>query len=380
MTRQLFTIALGLLVLAAPLSLHAESRPYNPTIEWRPSEFPWESGYVPADGPLRVNLHAAAFHEVLIGMQGQAEHDWDARTLAYHGLDDTGMFRNTLGAEITATIAIDALGFQQEFEVGVWDIAEIADEQFTPYLLPGNPERPVTVAEMIGPIQLANQPFAVGPVTGTFVLDFAFDIPGISYASDRIALDDAEGVGGVPVATHDAEDEVLDVILPVAAPGELSYSYATMYGTFDSEAALHLYPTVTIDIGGVPFAIGPFDLVVDYPLISDAVVEFPELPLMFEVPELPDVPGTTSGADTSGGESTDDGASMSDDGADESTSSTTSTGTSDDTGGIPANPGEDAGTGCGCGSQPAAPMGWLALVLFGVTRRRRTVSSRAQSL
>lgn len=381
MTRQRIVIAtMALGICALPITAGADARPYNPTHEWRPSEFPWSSGYVPAEGPLRVNLEAAAFHEVLVGMQGQAQYDWDALTLGYEGLDDTGIFRNTIGAEITATIAIDALGFQQEYEVGIWDIAEVAQEQFTPYLLPGNPERPVTVAQMIGPLPLADEPFAVGPVTGTLVIEFAIDIPGISFEADRIELDDTRGAGGGQVATHDAEGEVLDVFLPPADPGEATHAYATMHGTFDSQAALHLYPTVNIEIGGVPFAIGPFDLVVDYPVISDSEVTFPELPLMFEVPELPDLPGTTTGADTSsGGEVTDDGASATDDtGAD--TTSTTG-GTSEDTGGtIPADLGEDVGSGCGCGSAPAGSAPWLAaIVMFGIARRR-SVSSRSRSL
>lgn len=374
-----FAATIGITACLVPAWARAEERPYNPTTEWRPSEFPWESGYVPASGPLRVNLEAAVFHEVLIGMQGQAEYVWDDTTLAYHGTADTGLFRNTLGAEITATIAIDALGFMQEFEVGVWDIAEIAEADFTPYLLPGNPERPATVAEMIGPFQIANEPFAVGPVTGTFVLDFAFDIPGISFAANRVDLDDAEGPGGNIIESHDAEGEVVQAILPPASVGDLSISYATMHGQFDSAAALHLYPTVNIDIGGVPFAIGPFDLVVDYPVISDAPVEFPEIPLMFEVPPAPDPTSTTSGADTSGGDVTDDGASMGD--GDTTTSSTTSGGSTEDSGGtIPGSVGEDAGSGCGCRS--AAPTGalWL-LALVGVTRRRSLrVSTAARSL
>lgn len=381
MSRQhVVTMIIALGFLALPTTALAESRPYNPTHEWRPSEFPWESGYVPADGPLRVNLHAAAFHEVLIGMQGQANYDWVALTLDYLGLDDTGIFRNTIGAEVTATIAVDALGFQQEFEVGVWDIAEVAQEQFTPYLLPGNPERPVTVAQTIGPIQLANEPFAFGPVTGTFVLDFAIDIPGISFEADRIELDAARGPGGNQVATHDAEGEVLDVFLPPADPGESTHAYATMFGTFDSEAALHLYPTVNIEVSGVPFAIGPFDLVVDYPVISDEEVVFPELPLMFEVPELPDLPGTTSGADTSGGDVTGDGETSTDDGGADTT--TSSTGTSEDSGGtIPADLGEDVGSGCGCRSTPQSSVPWLgALLLLRNLRRRRTVSEPRASL
>lgn len=376
MTRRRYaTITLGAAALACilPTAARADERPFNPTIEWRPSEFPWESGYVPADGPLRVNLGAAVFHEVLIGMQGQAQYDWDATTLEYRGTADSGLFRNTLGAEITATIAVDALGFMQEFEVGVWDIAENAEADFTPYLLPGNPERPVVVAEMIGPFQLANEPFAVGPVTGTLTIDFAFDIPGISFEGNHIALDDAEGPGGAPIAGHEAEGEVVGAILPDAPPGELSISYATMHGSFDSAAALHLYPTVEIDLGGVPFAIGPFDLVVDYPVISDAPVVFPELPLMFEVPAVPDTTGSTGGADTSGGVDPTDGASVS--AGDESTTSTTSEGatTGDGVDTVPADLGEDVGSGCGCrASRRAEFLPWLVVLVAAPRRRRRS--------
>jgi len=368
----------GLLVaLASPLaSADTQNATFDPSIEWRPTEFPFESGYIPATGPLRVNLGAAAFQEVVIEMQGDAAYDWDALALAYEGYPDGGHFRNTLGAEVTATIAIDAFGFQTEFEVGIWDIAEHADANFDPYVLPGNPVRPITVSEDIGPYNLVTEPFSVGPATGTLEIDYMFEVPGISFAGTRIDLDAASGPADVMV-THDLENESLAVMLPSASVGETTSVWATMNGEFSSSLVLHLYPTVTVDILGAPLEIGPFDVAVAYPVLTDEPIVFEDVELQYDVPEPP-APGTTDdgGADeTTGGEEggTDDGA-----GADETTGTPTDDdGETDDGSDDEESGGGEGGAvgeqadGCGCTTAPSPTAGlWALLGLIAVRRRR----------
>ena len=290
-------------------------------------------------------------------------------------MPDSGLFENTLGAELTACIDVDIGIISQEFEIGIWEITEDANTMFTPYLLPGAPDRPVSVAETLGPFTLVDMAsFDLGLVSGWITIDYQFDVPGISYQGTRIETDELEAQGGTDVASHDQEGQIVSAILPNAMGGEPASVWATKYGEFNSEVALRLMPTVHLDQGG-GITIGPFDIPVDYDVIEDEEIVFPELQLTYNVPEMP--AGSSGGADD---ESTGDG--NDDSGAEQGGTTsggetTTSGGSNDESGGISGGPpGEfdGADTGCGCrGGDPPWAIG-LVILLAAARRRRRSLS------
>jgi MYXO-CTERM domain-containing protein len=356
---------------------------FDPQTSFRPQEFPWESGWLPEDSALQINLQAAAYQEVEIRMTGDGAYDFDAQTLTFTGEQDAGVFQNALGIEITAVVGIHGiLGIDTEFEVGLYTIEETSIGQFTPYVLPGAPERPIVVAEAFGPNNLVDEDFTIPGfgIPGNLNIDFTLNIPGNEYSSLYIDLNDSDNTSAAPVLVgqYDQENENLDLILPNATPGEDSELYATLHGTFSSEISIVFEVTVTIEISDIPFEIGPFPIVLDYPVVQDLPIVFGEEQLLYSVPEMPEPPGTTDdgGVDesSSGAEETGDSDSDSD--------STTSgdppgeTGDappeSDTEGGIPADNVPATSPGCGCASGRTS-LGTWAIMLFGLAavRRRR---------
>lgn len=355
---------------------------FDPQASFRPQEFPWESGWLPEGSALQINLQAAAYQEVDIRMFGDGEYDFDAQSLTFTGEPDAGVIENALGIEVTAVVGIHGiLGIDTEFEVGLYNIEETATGQFTPYVLPGAPVRPIVVSEAFGPSDLVDEDFTIPgfDIPGHLDIDYTLNVPGNEYSSLYIDLTDADNMSAAPmlVGQYDQENEHLDLILPGATPGQTSTIYGTLHGTFSSEISLVFDVTVTVEIADIPFDIGPFQIVLDYPVVLDMPVEFSEEALMYDVPEVPE-PGTTEGGgvdESSSGRGDETGDSDSD------SASTTgdppaTTGEappdSDTEGGIPADSVPDTSPGCGCASGGAGGAIW-AVVLLGLAavRRRR---------
>lgn len=371
MSRTTCLLAASLVALVPAVAAAApQASAFEPSKTWRPTEFPFESPYVPATGPLRVKIGAVAFQEVDVAMAGEANYDFDGGMLEYEGREAGGSFRNTLGAEITLTISIAAFGIETELELGIWDISELAELTFDPYVLPGNPARPITLAESIGPNNLVDAPIQVLGAPANVNIDYMFEVPGISFAGEQIDLDGAVGDAEL-LASHTQEHEQRSVAFTDAEPGDTVSAWATMRGSFSSALTLHVYPTVEIQVLGQPIAIGPLDIAIEYPVVSDEPVAFDDIELQYHVPEMPapdpdpePEPDPDSSGDGDGGD-----ASSSDGGDDDATTSG-----GDTTGGAGSGlgVGEDA-SGCGCTSDRngAGFAGVMLLGALGLRRRRR---------
>lgn len=371
MPRTTYLLAASLVALLPAVAFAApQPSAFEPSKTWRPTEFPFESPYVPATGPLRVKVGAVAFQEVDIAMAGEAMYDFEGELLSYEGRDGGGQFRNTLGAEITLTIAIAAFGIETELELGIWDISELAEQVFDPYVLPGNPARPLTLSENIGPNNLVDAPIQVLGAPANVTIDYMFEVPGITFAGDQIDLDSVLGDAEI-LASHTQEHEQRSVSFDDANPGDTVSAWATMRGSFSSALTLHVYPTVEIQVLGQPISIGPLDIAIEYPVVTDEEVVFDDLELQYDVPEAPapdpEDPEPEPDPDTSGDGG--DEAATEDDGAGEDTTG----GGGDTTGGAGSGlgVGEDA-SGCGCSTRrnDGALAGVMLLGLLGLRRRR----------
>ncbi|MEM6291114.1 MAG: MYXO-CTERM sorting domain-containing protein [Myxococcota bacterium] len=345
---------------------------FNPQTTFRPNEFPWESGPIGALG-VEINLTAAAYHEVDIEMTGQAGYDFDAQTLTFTGDADGGLMQNALGVEVGVEVTF--LG--ATFDVGLYNIEEEANGTFSPYLLPGDKERPFGVAEAIGPNDLVDTSFTLVGQEITIDIDWTLNVPGIEYRSNEIRLTDGDdSVVANEVGVYANEDEALDLVLPDAVPGETSEMYGTLHGEFDAEVSLVF--TITATLSEVP--IGPFEVPLDYPVNEGIPVEFPVELMSFDVP-LPPEPGTSTGADesSSGEPAADSSGGDSDSDSDSTTTGEvpdpTTTGADESSGGgIPADTIPPSDDGCGCTtSSDGAGFAWL-FGLFGLAmlRRRRS--------
>ncbi|MEM6990656.1 MAG: MYXO-CTERM sorting domain-containing protein [Myxococcota bacterium] len=363
---------------AGEAAAETQTQPFEPTYSDRINEFPWESSYFPAEGALRVKLGASAWQDLEINMAGDAEYAWEGDMFGVRGDADGGDFVSTIGAEITVTIAYDILSFDGEFEIGVYDISEQFQRAFTPYVLDGSGERPVDAAFEIGPFNLVDTPFAVGSGTGTFQLDFRIDSPGISFEGTRVDLSTEQGSTG-PNASITSEGEPALLGMP-GNPGDRVEIYATEYGMLDSEVSVHLMPTVSLNMFGLDFTIGPFDMEMAYPVLTGQEIMFDEYTMAFDIPETPDEP-----SDDDGGDGGDDGDEPSDDdGGDDDGDDGDEPEDDDDDEPVddePESDGDSVGQvdtvgndGCGCSADGRGPntmaFGLMVLGLLALRRRR----------
>jgi len=303
-------------------------------------------------------------------MVGQGEYDFAAQTLTFTGDRDGGVMQNALGVEVSVTFTVPVFG---DFDVGIYNIDETADGTFSPYLLPGDIERPFEVSEAIGPNDLADTAFTFAGFNVTLDIDWVLNVPGIEYRSLRIELSDGEdSIISNEVGVYDNEDEALDLILPDSVPGETSTMFGTLYGELDTEVSLVFIVNATVNES----SFGPIEIPLDFPVNEGLEVVFPVEQINFDVPLEPE-PGTSTGevgdssttdepaADSSGGNSDSDSDSTTGDPVDPG-----STGGGGETGGLPAAP-SPSDAGCGCTTNTdAGGFAWL-LGLFGLTMLRR---------
>jgi MYXO-CTERM domain-containing protein len=343
---------------------------FEPSHAERVVEFPFESPYLPETGPLRLKLGVTGYQDVGIDMTGDAVYDFGASSLTMLGADDGGTFTNEIGAAVTATVSIDLAGFTTDFEIGVYQISDVAQTIFTPYVLGSGDV--AEVAQEVGPYNLVEEPFSVGPATGTLVLDVRIDAPGVAFTGTSIELDDGTGA----TASVQAEGEPIGMALG-GEPGEAVEVTATQYGALSSAVSLHLMPSVQIDVFGIGAQIGPFDVEVAYPVLDATAIEFAAESLQFDRPATPapedpedddDPAGDDGGSDGGDGDPTDDDSDLDDDMDDPD---------------VPELPpaamdgdfGDDGGCTCSTSSEAGGRGGLLSLAfglgLLGLRRRRR---------
>ena len=387
--KKLAITAVGLTSLLASTTAQAEDAqaPFNPSYEANVAEFPWESAWLPnEDAAVRVQLTAAARQDVTIDMLGDANYDWDGQELIFRGAESEGEFTNTVDLDVTVNLHVGFLGSNIDSEIGVYKLEREVMESFTPYVLEGNADAPVEIAQVIGPFNLVNAPFTISDsISGVFTLDFQIDTPGVSFQGTRIEVDTAEGSVFENMGTVTTENTFMDLAFEDAEPGGSTTVYGTEYGVLNSELSVRLMPAVTVYIGAgdnpVEVNIGPFDVAVEYPLVEDQEIEFDAIALNFDVPAAPEPEGgdSSSGGDPSESESEAGDSSSGDapepEPEDDTDGSASDTDAGDETGGplTPAGAGAET-EGCGCqASSPSQGAAWSLLSLFGLVafRRRR---------
>jgi MYXO-CTERM domain-containing protein len=355
--------------------------PFNPSTDLRLEELPISTGLLPSDtASLAVGLTVTPYQDVSIVMFGDADYDFDATDIQFTGTPDSGVFTNTLGADVTVTVHLDVIGINTEFDVGVYSIEEDAVADFTPYVLPGADPRPIEVAETIGPFALVDQQAFTVPGfgnEGTLDVDFHIDIPGISYESTSIDITD-DPDSGVPteLGNYVMEDSNLELTLPNAIPGQTSSVWGELNGLLDSEVSFVFEVTVTVIVLDNPITVGPLEFGVDVPIRQDEPVVFEPEEMQFMVPEEP-APATTGDDGTSTGTPPDSDSDSAGTTTDDPGGSSGGEVPDTDSGGVPADGFGEGDSGCGCSTADNRREGGLAfglglLGLLALRRRRRS--------
>lgn len=339
--------------------------PFSPEYEQQLvglDDFSYDSDWFPADAALQLRLIVHAGNSVTISMPGEASYDWNAAEIRFEGAEG-GAFGLDIGLEIDAKIRFDVLGVQWESDIlGPYDYAVIADASFTPYLLAGDPERPVVLDDVTDPVTVVSVPVTPDIVIAAGNLDIdvyaivAAELRGESITvatdapSEQVASIVEEGASAALAAGPGPEPD------PFVVRGALTCGLMTA-------PTLVLKPTLVMEILGQEYEIADIEVPVALPPFDD-LVGFEEIPLSF--PRPPPAAATTGGSE---------GESHGMSGGDDPTAGTSGTsgssgaeGSSGPAGGVATGgPGQDEGCGChGGGAPPLA-----ALLVFARRRRRR---------
>lgn len=325
-----------------------------------------DTGWFPAGSAVQLRLFVHAADSIVIEMPGDADYDWTQQAIDFIGDPDVGLFAIDIGAQVEACVRFDVAGLTWESEIlGPFDYAITSQATFSPYLLPGDPERPLLIEDATDGVTVASVPI----------------VPDIVIASGGLDIDVAAEISAslqsarIEVLTAESNAAVLDMEGVAAAlepdPGpEALAAEGTLFADLQTAPTIIVRPHLVMSIAGQDFEIFGIDVPVALPPIDDTIAFAPE-PLVFERPLAPPGAGSDSG-DGDGGDGTGD------DGDAETSAATGDDGLLDGSGtsdGDDTSGGEIAGdeSGCGCRST-RAPAGGLAF-LFGLLpmlRRRPT--------
>ena len=322
-----------------------------------------DTGWFPAGSAVQLRLFVHAADSIVIEMPGDADYDWMQQAIDFIGDPDGGLFAIDIGAQVEACVRFDVAGLTWESEIlGPFDYAITSEATFSPYLLPGDPERPVQIEDATDGVTVASVPIVPDIVvaSGGLDIDVAAEISA-SLQSARIELLTASGSEGVvdmeAVPAALSADPGPD---PLAADGTLVVDLKTA-------PTIIVRPHLVMSIAGQDFEIFGIDVPVALPPIDDTIALEPQ-PLEFQRPPAPPDQGTGSGEGDGGDGSGDDGwADTSGGAADDAIAD----GSESDGDGTSGSQIAELESGCGCRSSRApASAAWLPFGLVALARRR----------
>ncbi|MBK7826282.1 hypothetical protein [Nannocystis sp.] len=362
------------LLAAAPARGEEAVSPFAPVHEQMLvglDDFTFDSDWFPMDAPLQLRLIAHGGNSVQIDMPGAGRYDWDNESIDFVGDPDAGRLGLDIGLTLDAKIRFDVLGLQWESDIlGPYDYAVIAEDGFTPYLLPGNPERPVNIDDETDPVTFVSVPVTPDIIVAAGNLDIdAYVIVAATLVGD--AIEAATTAPMAQLATVVAEGESVSLLAgqgPLPDPLEVD---GTLVCGLTTDITIVLKPTLVMEILGQKFEIADIEIPIDLPPFADAI-RFAPITMSFPRPPPPPPDPTTGDGDSHGNSSSDS----------DTSGEPPTTGEVNDTepDGATTNisdsaPGEaggaDESAGCECAAtheQRSPPL--LALLLIGLATRR----------
>lgn len=329
-------------------------------------DFTFDSDWFPMNAPLQLRLIVHGGNSVQIDMPGEGHYDWAAETIEFAGDPGAGRLGVDVGFTLDAMVRFDVLGLQWESDIiGPYDYAVIAEDSFTPYLLPGNPERPLLIDDQTDPVTLVAVPVVPDILVASGNLNI--DIYVIVEASlEGTAIEAVTSAPEIQLATVIAEHEAVALAAgPGPAPDPLQVD-GTLICALTTAPTVVFKPTLVMTILGQDFEVANIEIPVAIPPFDDQV-RFDPITMNFPRP----APSADSEGDSHGYSSSDSDTPTSSDTANDSLSGTASEGTGGAAGEAEgAQPGEDDGCGCDVDRPGPGPAGLLMLVWLGLKRRR----------
>ncbi len=310
-------ISLVMVALASPCVAYAQptSSPFTPSEELMLTSLEdtmVDTGWVPAGSPVQLRLQAAAANTVSMSFPGRASYEWAADTLSFEGDPDAGTFATNVGVEVHAEVRIDVLGLTWGSDLlGPYNLLINATAAFTPYLLTGSPERPVTISEATSGVMVASVPIVPDLLvaSGNLDIDLAFSVDA-SLTGERIdILPNPEQVEDPGLRTVDAQGATVSV--SALDDADAVEATVALHAGLEAVTTVILHPHLVMTVLGTEYDIAGIDVPIELPPISDTVV-LPAEDLTWARPAgSGDASGSGSGsdggADDGGGETAGDG-------------------------------------------------------------------------
>lgn len=255
----------------------------------------FSTGWIPAGSPVQLSIDVAAANTLALSMFGEALYDWETETVRFEGGDQGGSFQYDVGLQLHAAVKVDVIGFSWTSDLlGPYDLLVDDDAKFTPYLLPGNPDRPVVVSDKTEGVTVASVPLLPDIViaSGNLDIDVAFDVSAsLEGKSIRVTgpLNEASVIAegeSVPLWA----DEVADWTQPFEAEAQLLARVTT-------DTTIIVRPHLVMTVFGTDYDIAGIDIPVPLPEYDDDFV-FDPVPLQFDRPEPAGETGGASGEDS----------------------------------------------------------------------------------
>jgi hypothetical protein len=362
-------LALPCAVLSGPAAAEVAAATFAPSHAQQLvglDDFTVDTDWFPMDAPLQLRLIVHGGNSVHIDMPGAGLYDWDAEEIAFAGDPGAGRLALDIGLELDAKIRFDVLGLQWESDIiGPYDYAVISEAMYTPYLLAGNPERPVTIDDQTDPVTFVSVPVTPDIIVAAGNLDIdAYVIVAASLSGTAI---EAAAADPPQLATVVAESESVD-LLAGAGPGPLAVA-GTLVCALETAPTIVLKPTLVMEILGQEFEIADIEIPIALPPFADSI-RFTPVAMSFPRPPEPATTGVDSEGDSHG-------LSSSDSEGDSDTPTGDGPPATDTTAGDPDSSGEAGGAlppddgGCACVARERGPYPLLSLALLVLLRRRR---------
>jgi uncharacterized protein (TIGR03382 family) len=370
---RLVRLALPLFLLT-PVVAHADetTHPFDPSFDKQLlgfNDFTFDTDWFPADAPLQLRLIVHAGNTVAIDMAGDGHYDWPSEQLHFEGHEQAGELAFDVGVELDAKVRFDVLGLKWESDIiGPYDYAVISAETFTPYLLPGNTDRPLEVMDQTDAVTFVSVDIVPDILVahGHLDIDVFFIITG-SLACVGIEATAVDPVPSFAAILNEGEAKPLD-----PGPGPLPDPFAidaTLHCDLSTAPTIVLNPVLIMEILGKEYQVAGIEIPIDVPAFKELISMGPEQ-LLFDRPEP--VPEGSSGGESDSGDGSASDSDSGSGGATDTSASTGDTGANTDTDAATAGFGGADDDGCSCAqTSPTAPDALLALLLLPLRRRRR---------
>ena len=334
-------------------------------------DFTFDTDWFPMDQPLQLRLVVHGGNSVTIDMPGDGRYDWDAGKIAFAGDPDAGKLGVDVGITLDARVRFDVFGIQWESDIiGPYDYAVISGDTFTPYLLPGNPDRPVVIDDETDPVTLVSVPITPDVVVAAGNLDIdVFVIVEASLAGQAIEVTTAEPTPQLVVVTAEGESVPL-AAGPGPTPDPLVVG-GTLVCALTTAPTVVLKPTLVMEILGKKFEIADIEIPIALPPFDDTIRFDPIIMNFPRPPAAPDDSATDSATGDSHGHSSSESDTPTTSDTDDTSASTSDSGLSGFSGSDSDTAGSNAEDGCECDLRGRAATPLLALLVLGLRRRRR---------